>query len=54
MQHVTLPRKLESKIFDAQTSVIHQKKRIEKCNPMVGLKESVHGAPEKIFDKTWI
>ena len=51
---LTLPRKLESKIFDVQTSVIHQKKRIEKCNPMVGLKESVHGAPEKILDKTWI
>ena len=46
---LTLPRKLESKIFDAQKSVIYQKKRIEKCFQKIGLKKSIYGAPGELF-----
>ena len=45
----TLPRKPESKIFYAQKSVIHQKKRIEKCFQKIGLKKSTYGAPGELF-----
>ena len=45
----TLPRKLESKIFYVQKSVIHQKKRIEKCSQKIGLKKSTYGAPGELF-----
>ena len=45
----TLARKLESKIFLSQASVIHQKKRNEKCNRKIVDFQSVSGPPLELF-----
>ena len=45
----THPRKLESKKFCAQTSVIHHQKRIASGFPGMCDFKSVHGAPGEIF-----
>ena len=48
----TLARKVKSKIFCDHTSDIHHFNRGELYILNMGLKKSVHGAPEEIFDKT--
>ena len=50
---ITPPRKLESKKFCAQTSVMHHQKRIASGFPGMCDFKSVHGAPGEIFHFEW-
>ena len=49
----TLARKLESKFFLSQASVIHQKKRIEKWNQKIVDFKSVSGPSLELFHFLW-